>query len=82
MAVLTDNDISLTSLLLDKRRGVKITEHNAHIGVCLGDGSSFSAVSHESTDVIVRMGFFENVEHIPANEACGTSPVVKWSAYR
>jgi hypothetical protein len=80
MEILTDNDIGLTSLLLDKRRRVKIAEHNAHIGVCLGDGSSFSAVSHKSTDVIVWMGCLENVEYIPTNKACGASPTVKWSA--
>jgi hypothetical protein len=28
------------------------------------------------------MGCLQNMEHIPANEACGASPTVKWSACR
>lgn len=78
MEILTDNDIGLASLLFDQGRRVEIAEHNAHIGVCLRDSSCFGTISHESTDMVVWISCLENVEHVPANEPSGTSPIVEW----
>jgi hypothetical protein len=69
MKILTDDNIGPASRLLNKRRRVKIAEHDAHIGICLGDGGGFGTISHESTDVVVWMSSLESVEHVPADEA-------------